>query len=245
MQLFGLIGFPLGHSFSKKYFTEKFEREGITGCVFQNFELENIQQLNQKVLEPNPNLKGFAITIPYKKEILPFLYDTSALPLAACNCVKIVEGKLIGYNTDVLGFEQSLRQYLKPYHTPALVLGTGGAAEAVWYVLESLKIPYLQVSRSSQNGNITYQEITKDLVFQHKLIINCTPLGTSPNVQAKPNIPYDGIGPDHYLFDLVYNPAETAFLKEGLQRGATLKNGEDMLKIQAEANWEIWNSEPC
>jgi shikimate dehydrogenase len=241
MKLLGLIGYPLSHSFSKRYFTEKMERENITGCRFENFELPNIDAFKQQVLEPNPGLIGFAITIPYKKEIIRFLDDASHLPLPACNCVKISEGKLIGYNTDVLGLEQSLLAYLQPNHTPALVLGTGGAAEAAWYVLKKLNIPYLKVSRGGHNEAITYEEATKSVVAQHKLIINCTPLGTSPNIGEKPPIGYEGISSGHYLFDLVYNPFETAFLKEGKSRKATIKNGQDMLIIQAEENWKIWN----
>jgi shikimate dehydrogenase len=241
MKLFGLIGYPLSHSFSKKYFTEKFERENLKDCRFENFEIENIDMLKSRVLERQPELVGFAITIPYKKDIIRFLDDTSHLPLPACNCVKISEGKLKGYNTDVLGLEQSLLQYLQPAHTPALVLGTGGAAEAAWYVLKKLNIPFKKVSRSGQDGAITYEQANMALVAEHKLIINCTPLGTFPKIEGKPLINYEGIGSEHYLFDLVYNPPETSFLKEGLLRGATLKNGSDMLEIQAEANWKIWN----
>jgi shikimate dehydrogenase len=243
MKLYGLIGYPLSHSFSKKYFTEKFERESISYCRFENFEIEHIDLLETMVLKPHPELSGFAVTIPHKKEVIKLLHNKSKLSLGACNCVKISDGKLIGYNTDVIGLEQSLLQFLKAHHTPALVLGTGGAAEAAYYVLSKLNIPHTKVSRSGNAGTVGYLDVDAALVAKHKLIINCTPLGTFPKVDEKPPIAYQGIGADHYLFDLVYNPPETAFLMEGKIRGATIKNGADMFEIQAEANWKIWNDD--
>jgi shikimate dehydrogenase len=242
MKLYGLIGYPLSHSFSKKYFTEKFEMENIGDCRYALFLIDSIGRLREEVLNPHPELYGLNITIPYKKEIIPFLDDVSALPLQACNCIKISNGKLKGFNTDIVGFEQSLRAKLLPCHAPALVLGTGGAAEAVIFVLQKLDIPYKIVSRHAAPGVITYAMLSSEMVADHKLIINCSPVGTYPNINEAPDLPYDAIGADHYLFDLVYNPAETRFLHEGAQRGATVKNGMDMLSIQAEESWRIWNN---
>jgi shikimate dehydrogenase len=241
MRQYGLIGYPLSHSFSKKYFTEKFEREHITGCTYELFPIENIELLKEKVLEAYPGLRGFNITIPYKKEVLDYLNDRSNLPLEACNCIKISNGKLKGFNTDVAGFEISLKALLKPTHTPALVLGTGGAASAVVYVLKKLGIPYQLVSRLAKQGSISYDSLSEETISQHKLIINTTPLGTFPEVNECPNIPYPGLSQNHYLFDLVYNPSETKFLLLGKNKGATVKNGSDMLAIQAEESWRIWN----
>jgi shikimate dehydrogenase len=241
MKLFGLIGYPLSHSFSKKYFSEKFEREQIAGHRYELFPIENIGLLKQQVLDAHPELCGLNVTIPYKKEVLDFLDDRSSLPLDACNCIKISAGKLKGFNTDVVGFEASLKTLLLPSHTPALVLGTGGAAEAVRFVLNKLQIPFTAASRSSSPQTVTYASMDADFIAAHKLIINTTPLGTYPNTDECPPVPYEGIGAAHYLFDLVYNPAETKFLKEGKKRGATIKNGEDMLAIQAEESWRIWN----
>jgi shikimate dehydrogenase len=240
-RLFGLIGYPLSHSFSKKYFDAKFEREGLSDCQFELFEITEISKLKTEVMPQHPNLCGFSITIPYKKEVISFLDDRSGLPLDACNCVHIVDGKLIGYNTDVIGFEQSLLPQLLPTHSPALILGTGGAAEGVKFVLKKLGIPFSIASRSGSKGTVGYEELTPDLIRKHKLIVNTTPLGTYPKVNEYPPLPYEGIGAEHYLFDLVYNPEETMFLRLGKERGATIKNGADMLVIQAEANWKIWN----
>jgi shikimate dehydrogenase len=242
MVLYGLIGFPLSHSFSKKYFTEKFDAENLAGYQYELFEIDHISKLASEILPNNPNLQGFNITIPYKKDVIAFLDDRTNLPLEACNCVKILNGKLKGFNTDVGGFEESLLMQLQPKHTPALILGTGGAAEAVKYVLNKLQIPFKVASRAKSAETVEYAELTSDFISSRKLIINCTPLGTYPKVNNCPSIPYEGIGPEHYLFDLVYNPAETLFLKKGKERGATIKNGGDMLAIQAEAAWQIWNN---
>jgi shikimate dehydrogenase len=241
MKLYGLIGYPLSHSFSKKYFTEKFEREHIADHQYELFEIDAVSKLISEVIPNHPNLCGINVTIPYKKEVLSCLDDLSALPLDACNCIKISNGKLKGFNTDVVGFEQSITPLLLPVHTPALVLGTGGAAEAVKYVLNKLKIPFKTASRKSSHQTVSYASMDADFIAAHKLIINTTPLGTFPKAEECPPIPYDGIGSNHYLFDLVYNPAETRFLKEGLKRGASIKNGSDMLQIQAEESWRIWN----
>ncbi len=243
MKVYGLIGYPLGHSFSQKYFTEKFEQLGITDCCYKIFPLQDINDLPE-LLKTNPDLCGLNITIPHKQNVIPFLTNNSRLPkgVSACNCIAIKEGKLTGYNTDVLGFEQSLLTLLKPHHTNALVLGNGGAAEAVKYVLEKLGVAYKIVSRKLHNGaQLTYNDIDADTISKHLLIINTTPLGTFPNVNECPDIPYQYLTPKHYLFDLVYNPAKTLFLQKGEERGAAVKNGYDMLVIQAEESWKIWN----
>lgn len=245
MRLFGLIGLPLTHSFSKKYFDEKFLKEGIANCAFQHFPLKNIEEVKQLIAD-NPNLEGFAVTIPYKKKIIRFLDEgTDAVrQMVACNCVKIEKGKLKGFNTDVTGFKKSFSKHLQPHHSKALILGTGGGAEAVAYVLRKLDMDYLFVSRSKEikPKTISYKALAEVLLQDHTVIINCTPVGTYPNVEEFPKIPYHYITPQHYLFDLVYNPAETIFLKKGAEQGATICNGYEMLVIQAEENWRIWNN---
>jgi shikimate dehydrogenase len=243
MRRFGLIGFPLSHSFSQKYFTEKFHREHITGAVYENFSLATIEELSG-VLEKYPDLEGLNVTIPYKEKVIPFLSHQSEVVQAtgACNCIKIVKGKLEGHNTDVAGFEVSLNKFLEAYHKKALVLGTGGAAKAVHYVLKKKGIEYIEVSRNPQGPRqISYDDIDA-VMHDHLLIVNTTPLGMYPNVDEYPPIAYDMLTPRHYLFDLTYNPPETAFLKKGEEKGALVKNGGEMLVIQAEESWKIWNS---
>jgi shikimate dehydrogenase len=243
MKVYGIIGYPLGHSFSQKYFTEKFTREGITNCSYQIFSLPDIAEL-KNIIVNTPNLCGLNVTIPHKQSVLAFLDDTSKLPqgLQACNCIKISNGKLIGYNTDVMGFEQSLLPQLKSHHTSALILGNGGAAEAVKFVLQKLNINYKTVSRKLNNGShLTYADLNEPIISKHTLIINTTPLGTSPNVNECAAIPYQYLTAQHFLFDLVYNPAKTLFLQKGEKQGAAIQNGYDMLLIQAEESWRIWN----
>lgn len=242
MRRYGLIGYPLTHSFSKRYFTRKFEEEGITGCAYELFQLSSIQEL-KSILAEYPDLAGFNITIPYKKEVLAFL-DRSEIPegLDACNCVRIDNGQLTGFNTDVTGFEQSLVPLLAPHHTKALVLGNGGAAESVSFVLKKLGIETEVVSRRLHKGSTcTYTDLTVDSIRKHQLIINTTPLGTYPETEQYPDIPYEGITSSHLLYDLVYNPPVTRFLQKGQEQGAAIKNGEEMLVIQAEESWKIWN----
>lgn len=243
MRRFGLIGYPLGHSFSKKYFTDKFEREGITGNAYELYPLEHIGQL-ENLLGSNPDLAGLNVTIPYKEQVIAFLDSMSPVveEIGACNCIRIEDGRLKGHNTDVIGFSRSLMPKLKPYHEQALILGTGGSAKAVAYTLKDLGIPFLQVSRTPNEGMIGYEEIDQSMLESHTLLINTTPVGMHPDVMKAPAIPYEFIGADHYLFDLVYNPEMTRFLQEGALRGAAVENGSDMLVIQAEASWEIWNS---
>ncbi len=243
MRTFGIIGFPLSHSFSQKYFTQKFLDEGIEDAAFKNFPIENIHALND-ILSQEPNLKGLAVTIPYKKQVLPFLQSATdeVKAMGACNCIRIAGGQLHGFNTDVLGFEKSFVQHLQPRHTHALVLGSGGAAAAVMFTLQKLNIHYKLVSRSPASADaLRYEDITKDLLQTYTVIINCTPLGTYPKVDEAPALPYHWLTPDHYLFDLVYNPPLTKFLAMGKEQGAIIQNGYDMLTLQAEENWIIWN----
>jgi shikimate dehydrogenase len=242
MRAFGLIGYPLGHSFSKKYFADKFEREGITGNAYELFPLEQIDQL-EDLLASNPDLAGLNVTIPYKEQVIPYLDSMSPVveEIGACNCIHIQEGRLMGHNTDVIGFSRSLLPKLKPHHRQSLILGTGGSSKAVAYTLKELGIPFLQVSRTPADGMIAYEEIDQRMLESHTLLINTTPVGMFPDIAKAPAIPYEFIGADHYLFDLVYNPERTRFLQEGALRGAAVENGSDMLVIQAEASWEIWN----
>jgi shikimate dehydrogenase len=242
MRAFGLIGYPLGHSFSKKYFADKFEREGITGNAYELFPLAQMDQL-EDLLASNPDLVGLNVTIPYKEQVIPYLDSMSPVveEIGACNCIHIQDGRLMGHNTDVIGFSRSLLPKLKPHHKQALILGTGGSSKAVAYTLKELGIPFLQVSRTPVDGMIAYEEIDQRMLESHTLLINTTPVGMFPDIMKAPAIPYELIGADHYLFDLVYNPERTRFLQEGALRGAAVENGYDMLVIQAEASWEIWN----
>jgi shikimate dehydrogenase len=260
-RLFGLIGYPLGHSFSVPYFTEKFAKEGIL-AEYRNFPLESIDGF-RTILEGEPDLSGLNITVPYKQQVIPFMDDMeeTARAVGAVNTVSILRkpGKtgryggteassghggdlwLLGSNTDVTGFMRSLEERRGSGHDRALVLGTGGSSRAVVYVLEKLGIPFTLVSRTGGEGRLAYEALNTDMVATHKLIINTTPVGLYPRVDESPAIPYGGIGPGHLLFDLIYNPAKTGFLRKGEEQGAAVVNGYDMLVYQAEASWEIWN----
>lgn len=242
MKRYGLIGYPLSHSFSQQYFTEKFARESLSGAVYENYSIREIDELNN-ILSKHPDLCGFNVTIPYKKEVLSFLSGLSEVvkTMGACNCVKIENGKLIGYNTDVVGFEQSLLPYLRPHHTRALVLGTGGAAAAVAYVFDKRGISFQYISRKKSGSSIAYEDIDESMMQEHTLIINTTPLGMSPLVDQYPPIPYEWLNEQHHCFDLIYNPAETLFLHKAKAAGASIQNGAEMLVIQAEESWRIWN----
>jgi len=246
MKLFGLIGHPLGHSFSKDYFKSKFEREHLE-CEYHNFDLASIEEL-QEVIQNNPQLTGFNVTIPYKRAIIPYLdqLDVIAEEVQAVNTVTVnKDGTMKGYNTDVIGFEALLDKsgFLKlDDNNKALILGTGGASQAVQFVLKKKNIDYQIVSRSHLKGNLSYEELTDEVIGKHLLIVNATPLGTFPEVDTYPPIPYDAIGIRHTLIDLVYNPEETAFLRQGKQYGASTFNGMTMLTAQAEAAWRIWNT---
>jgi len=241
MRKFGLIGYPLSHSFSQKYFTEKFQQLGITDCRYELYPIEDIAGV--KALLQDPELCGLNVTIPYKQSVMPYLGGMSPVvqEIGACNCIRIEKGVTTGYNTDVVGFEESLVRKLQPYHNRALILGTGGASKAVAYVLRKLGIFYYMVSREPGAGRLSYEQVDEEMIYSHTLIINTTPLGMYPKVDICPPLPYEAIGAQHYLFDLVYNPARTLFLQNGEQRGAAVENGYDMLIGQAEESWRIWN----
>ena len=247
MRKFGLIGFPLSHSFSKKFFTEKFKREHISDCEYELFPIERIQSLPE-LLVKNESLSGLNVTIPYKLEVMPFLdkIDEAAGEIGAVNCIAIKRENrdriLSGHNTDAYGFEASLAPLLRPHHTKALVLGDGGAAKAVKYILNRLNIPFLVVSRRSEDENISYKDVTAHLLQEYTLLINTTPLGMSPNLDGCPDIPYSALSEKHLAYDLIYNPEETLFLKKSASYGAVVKNGLEMLYLQAERSWHIWNS---
>ena len=241
-KLYGLIGFPLGHSFSKKYFTEKFEKEDLSDCSFELFPLETIKEFSSLIFA-QPLLKGLAVTIPYKEKVIPFLNSLheSAEAVGAVNCIQFKDGSLIGYNTDALGFEKSFMPLWKPSFEKALVLGTGGASKAVQYILRKNNIPYLLVSRSKTANTITYTELDKYIGKGYKTIINCTPVGMLPNENECPDLPYHLINESCLVYDLIYKPAETLLLKKAKVNGALVKNGFEMLLLQAEENWLIWN----
>lgn len=244
MRKFGLIGYPLGHSFSKKYFTEKFENEHID-AQYDLYQLENIVMFQE--LKIKPELCGLNVTIPYKEKIIPFLdeLDDTAQKIGAVNVIKFImlNDKLIlkGYNSDAIGFEESIKPYLKINHTKALILGTGGASKAINYVLKKSGIETTFVSRTPASDKLTYHDLKKDIMLNNLLIINATPVGTFPKTGECPDIPYQYLTPEHLLFDVVYNPSETLFLKNGKKQGATTLNGEQMLNEQAKAAWKIWN----
>lgn len=240
---FGLIGRNISYSFSRGYFTKKFSEMGLERHSYENFDLEHINQF-KGILEENNNIKGFNVTIPYKEQIIPFLskIDPEAQAIGAVNTIK-VDGQLtIGFNTDTYGFQKSIEPYLKEHHKKALILGTGGASKAVAYVLHILGISYKYVSRNPKDGQLNYPDLNNKVLTDHTVIINCTPLGTYPNINDKPDLPYHFITDQHLLFDLIYNPEKTAFLLAGEQQGAVIINGYNMLQFQAEKSWQIWNS---
>jgi shikimate dehydrogenase len=251
LRQFGLIGYPLSHSFSQKFFTEKFLKENIVNAQYDNFPIASIESFDALWRE-HPSLEGLNVTIPYKKEVIAFLQHSSPVVQAikACNCIRKFNNELYGYNTDVIGFEKSLLPFLKAHHTHALILGTGGASAAVQWVLQKLNIQYQVVSRKSNTieestelkASLSYDQLSNSSIESHTLIINTSPLGMFPNVNEAPPIAYDAITAQHHLYDLVYNPIETLFMKNGLSKGATVQNGLDMLHIQAEESWAIWNA---
>lgn len=240
-KLYGLIGYPLGHSFSPAYFSEKFAREEIH-AKYEAYPLERIELLTALLTE-KPHIYGLNVTTPYKEAVIPFLHSLhpAAEKVGAVNCIDVRDGKLVGYNTDVIGFEESLIPLLTSEIKSALVLGSGGVAKAVCYVLEQLSIPYTIVSRKVGDGRKIYTELTGNDIEQNKLIINTTTLGMYPLVDSLPELPYGHLTASHVLYDLVYNPAETKFLQKGIAADATVKNGQQMLELQAEAAWRIWN----
>ncbi|TDQ23770.1 shikimate dehydrogenase family protein [Tenacibaculum caenipelagi] len=243
--LYALVGKNISYSFSRGYFTEKFKKLALKNHEYINFDIQSIHELPQKIKENKKKLKGMNVTIPYKLEVFNFLdkIDKKALKVGAVNTIKVTKkGRLKGFNTDVYGFKKSLKPLLKTHHKKALILGTGGASKAVAFVLENLGIKYKFVSRNPEGKKqISYLEITKEIIQNTHLIINCTPLGTHPNTEVCPDIPYKFISNQHVLYDLIYNPSETTFLKKGKEKGAVTKNGLEMLELQAEKAWEIWN----
>ncbi len=242
--LYGLIGKNISYSFSRGYFSKKFETLDLNHHSYVNFDINVINELDEVLKKNKTNLKGLNVTIPYKEDIIPFLdsLDKRARKIGAVNTVKITKkGRLKGYNTDFYGFKNSLEPLLEKQHRKALILGTGGASKAVAYALKKLGINYKFVSRKAEDNKMyNYSQLTKEIIEDHLIIINCTPLGTSPNISEKPNIPYEYIGKQHILYDLIYNPAESAFLKSGKDNGAKIKNGLEMLELQAEKAWQIW-----
>lgn len=242
MRQYGLIGYPLIHSFSKKYFTEKFINENISDAEFLNFEVKEIKDVG-KIFSDHPQLKGLSITIPHKKNIIQYTNKFSDVvrDTGACNCIKISSEEKTGFNTDVVGFEKSFVKNLLPHHNNALILGTGGGAVAVEYVLKKLGIWYSFVSRKKNENTFLWHQLNKAIIEDFSIIINCTPLGTFPETEQAPAIPYQYLTPEHYLFDLIYNPPLTQFLLHGKQQNCTIQNGHEMLIIQAEENWRIWN----
>lgn len=248
MRKFGLIGYPLKHSFSVAYFEEKFKKEGIGNCSYEAFPLEDLSAL-PNLLKQHPALCGLNVTIPHKEAVISYLDDLApeAEAIGAVNCIAIADGKLTGYNTDAYGFLTSLHEWINHFSLTlppgALILGTGGASKAVAYSLRKLGVDVQFVSRRSGPGRLTYDDLDEHTLRQHALIVNTTPLGTWPEVESCPPLPWDFVKPLHLLYDLVYNPAETTFLKMGRQRGAATTNGLRMLQLQADRSWEIWNGQ--
>ena len=276
MTTYGLIGYPLGHSFSRKFFTEKFEKEGID-AQYLNFEIPSIEEFPE-IIKNNPELRGLNVTIPYKQQVMQYLDEISeeAKAIGAVNVVRIerpspqptpimgretmrnagnkpdglpikgdmsegLRGSLIGYNSDVIGFVESIKPLLKPHHKKALILGTGGASKAIRYGLEEkLGMETLFVSRSAREGMITYEEVTAEVLKEYEVIVNCSPVGMYPHVDECPALPYEAMNENNLLYDLVYNPLETLFMKKGAEQGATVKNGLEMLHLQAITSWKFW-----
>lgn len=246
MKKYGLIGYPLKHSFSIGYFNEKFSSEGID-AEYVNFEIPAINDFIE-VIQENPDLCGLNVTIPYKEQVIPFLdeLDPDTAKIGAVNVIKIIRQKtkvkLVGYNSDIIGFTQSIQPLLQPHHRKALILGTGGASKAVYHGLKKLGIEGVFVSRTRKTEDmLTYEDLTPEIMQEHTVIVNCTPLGMYPKVDFCPDIPYQELTPNHLLYDLLYNPNVTLFMKKGEEQGAVTKNGLEMLLLQAFAGWEIWN----
>ena len=247
MNTYGLIGYPLGHSFSRKFFTEKFATEGID-AQYLNFEIPSIEEFPE-IIKNNPTLRGLNVTIPYKQQVMQYLDDISeeAKAIGAVNVVKCqlstvnCQLHLTGYNSDVIGFVNSIKPLLKPHHKKALILGTGGASKAIYYGLtKKLSMETLFVSRTAREGMITYEEVTAEVLKEYEVIVNCSPVGMYPHVDECPALPYEALNENNLLYDLVYNPLETLFMKKGAAQGATVKNGLEMLHLQAIASWEFW-----
>ncbi|MBR3066140.1 MAG: shikimate dehydrogenase [Prevotella sp.] len=248
MKQYGLLGYPLGHSFSRAFFTDKFQREGID-AEYLNFELPDISRLPE-VLDTHPQLRGLNVTIPHKQAVIPYLDALSdeARAIGAVNTIRITHDAdghrlLKGFNSDIIGFTDSIRPLLKPHHTRALVLGTGGASKAICRGLEQLGLEWCYVSRSPREGLLTYSDITPARIADYTVIVNCSPVGMHPHTDESPALPYAALSPRHLLFDLVYNPETTLFMRQGRRFGATVKNGLEMLHLQALASWRFWETE--
>ncbi len=241
MDKYGIIGYPLGHSFSRAFFTEKFQREHID-AEYVNFEIPSADML-PGIVQANPNLRGLNVTLPHKEAVIPMLDELSdeAKEIGAVNVIRMRDGRLKGFNSDIIGFMDSIRPLLKPWHQHALVLGTGGASRAIRVGLQRLGIEWTYVSRTPAPGRLTYADLTPELMEHYRVIVNCSPVGMFPRVDACPDIPYQLLTDRHLLYDLVYNPQETLFLKRGAEHGAAVKNGLEMLHLQALASWRFWN----
>lgn len=245
-EIYGLIGFPLGHSFSQTYFNQKFESESIDAS-YENFEIEDIGEL-MEIFAEFPELSGLNVTIPYKQQVIPYMdeMDSVAAEIGAVNVIKIIRDKngdfkLKGYNSDIIGFSDSIAPLLKPHHKKALVLGTGGASKAIMLGLKNLGLEPTLVSRTPKDSVLTYEKLDKEIMDSHTVIVNTTPVGMYPNVENAPEIPYNLLGKNHLCYDLIYNPDETEFMKRSQAAGASVKNGLEMLLLQAFASWNIWN----
>ena len=247
MDKYGIIGYPLGHSYSRGFFTDKFRKEGVD-AEYVNFPIPSVEQL-PNIVRDNPELRGLNVTLPHKQAVIPMLDELSdeACQIGAVNVIRVRRkyGKayLKGFNSDIIGFMDSIRPLLKPSHRKALILGTGGASRAVRVGLERLGVEWSYVSRTPCSGQYAYDALTPDVMSEHTVIVNCSPVGMFPKSEECPAIPYNLLTPAHLLFDVVYNPEETLFMKRGAEQGATVKNGLEMLRLQAVASWEFWNSE--
>lgn len=239
---FGLVGKNISYSFSKGYFTQKFSSLNLVHNSYENFDIQHIEEF-KNIIKDHNDLKGLNVTIPYKEAVIPYLdrVDHKAAKIGAVNTIKFTEEGLIGFNTDVFGFRDSIEPHLKKHHTKALILGTGGASKAVAFVFEELNIAHTFVSRNPKPNQLSYEDLNQSIIEKNTVLVNCTPLGTFPDISTKPSLPYQFLNEKHLLFDLIYNPEKTAFLKEGEARGALILNGHKMLAIQAEKAWEIWN----
>lgn len=242
---FGLLGKNISYSFSRKYFTEKFLKLGLSNYKYFNFDIPEIEEFPFLLYHKEDEFGGINVTIPYKESVMRYLnkIDNDAKKIGAVNTIKITDNfELIGYNTDFYGFQKSIQPLLKKHHTKALILGTGGASKAVVYAFDKMKIQTKYVSRNASEDKLTYSNLTKEILGEYTIIVNCTPVGTYPNTSESPEIPYKYITEKHLLYDLIYNPEITQFLKKGKEQGAAIKNGLEMLELQAEKSWEIWNS---